>query len=100
MRVTDLLRTSDLFDQLSVEELDQLGRKFHERQVRRGEIVFRQGEPAQEMFIVVEGSIQLTSAWPDGRVRSVRQLTDGAAFGEIALFSGETHSATASAETD
>jgi len=100
MRITDLLRTIDLFAQLPAEDLDQLTRRMREQQLRQGEVLCRQGEPAQAMIIVVAGRLLLSVAESNGRVRTVRQLGEGDFFGEIALFAREQHTATASAETD
>ena len=100
VRIADVLRASDLFDQLSSEELDQLSRELREVGLGRGEVLYRQGQPADQMFVIVEGCVQSMSTGPDGRLRMVGQLSDGDTLGEIALFSGEDHQATACAVTN
>jgi len=100
MRITDLLRTIDLFAQLPAADLDQLTHRMREQHVRQDDVLCRQGEPATAMIIVTAGRIQLSTAEADGRMRTVRQLAEGDFFGEIALFARERHTATASALTD
>jgi pilus assembly protein CpaE len=100
MRVTDLLRTLDLFEHLSPDELEQLATRMHEQHARAAEVVCRQGEPSEAMFIVLEGRLQLSATAPDGNVRVTRQVSSGDFVGEIALFSGEPHPATAATVTD
>jgi MinD-like ATPase involved in chromosome partitioning or flagellar assembly len=97
MRVADLLRASDLFEQLTTDEIQQLAQRLEVRQCHRDEVLCQQGEPAEAMFIIVDGCLQLTSLRPDGRLRMIRHLGDGESFGEIALFSGERHAATVTA---
>ena len=100
MRLTDLLRTIDLFAQLPAEDLDQLTHRMREQHLHQGDILCRQGEPAEAMIIVTAGKVQLTTGESDGRMRTVRQLAEGDFFGEIALFARERHTATASAASD
>lgn len=100
MRVRDLLRTVDLFSRVSSEDLDQLGRRMHERTVRAEEVVFQQAEPAEAICVVASGTLQLTQVAPDGRVRSTRRVTEGESLGEVAVFADEAYSFTARALTD
>ncbi len=100
MRITDLLRTIDLFAHLSADDIDHVARRIHERAVGADEVVFRQAEPAEAMFIVTSGRIELSTGATNGRERSVRQLSEGDCFGETALLSGEQYAETARTVTD
>ena len=62
------------------------------RELQPGEIVFAQGDAGEEMFGIVEGSIQLTV---DGETIAV--LGDGDVFGEMAIIDRTERMATASA---
>src|SRR5712691_1195451 len=95
MRITDLLRTIDLFEHLSPEELDQLSRRMVDRHLRPDEILCRQGEPVEAMFIIVGGSIELTTTGVDSRPALSQRLGPGDSFGEIALISSEPQPSTA-----
>jgi CRP-like cAMP-binding protein len=57
-----------------------------------GEMVIRAGDPGSSMFVVHGGhvSVQLTES---GRARTVATLSEGAFFGEMALFTGEPRTA-------
>jgi len=100
MRVADVLRASDFFEQLSSDELEQLSRELRLMEVRPGDVLFHQGHPADEMVVIVEGWVESTSTGADGHPRMVGQLSDGDTVGEMALFAGETHQATACAITE
>ena len=97
MRITDLLRTIDLFARLPADDLDHLSHRMRERHLDQDEVLCHQGEPAQAMIIVTAGRIKLSAAEADGRMRTVRELAEGDFFGEIALFARERHTATATA---
>ena len=57
-----------------------------------GETVIRGGDPGSSMFVVHNGrvSVEVTE---NGRSRTVATLSDGAFFGEMALFTGEPRTA-------
>src|SRR5437868_6007967 len=45
MRVTDLLRTMDIFEALPTEELEPIAQLLRERRLGEAEVLCRQGEP-------------------------------------------------------
>lgn len=69
--------------------------------LRRGAMVFRQGDPAHAagggFYGLVAGSIKISSLRPDGREAILALLEPGNWFGEITLIDGSprTHDATA-----
>jgi Flp pilus assembly CpaE family ATPase len=100
MRVTDLLRTMDIFETLASEELETIALLLRERRLAEGEVLCRQGEPGDALFIVTGGRIRLSTHDPSGNEKVLTYFTDGQFFGEMALLTGAPRSATATAETD
>jgi Flp pilus assembly CpaE family ATPase len=100
MRVTDLLRTMDIFEALPSEELEPIAQLLRERRLVEGELLCRQGEPGDALFIVTGGRIRLSTVDPAGNEKILTYFTDGQFFGEMALLTGAPRSATAAAETD
>ena len=67
------------------------------RQVKAGEVMFRQGETANgEAYLVHEGVVEVRRS-EDGEERLLRTLEKGDLLGEVALFRAAPHSATATA---
>ena len=100
MRVTDLLRTMDIFEALPSEELEPIAQLLRERRLLEGDVLCRQGEPGDALFIVTGGRIRLSTVDPSGNEKVLTYFTDGQFFGEMALLTGAPRSATATAESD
>ncbi len=67
---------------------DELRRSITTRGYARNQVLFRQGEPADEMYGVVNGAVAVVSRSTDGREAVVAVLDEGALFGELPLFDG------------
>src|SRR5919199_127851 len=100
MRVTDLLRTMDIFETLASEELETIAQLLRELRLYEGEALCRQGEPGDALFIVTGGRIKVATGDANGNEKVLTYFTDGQFFGEMALLTGAPRSATATAETD
>src|SRR5579872_3807643 len=100
MRVTDLLRTMDIFEALPSQELETIAQLLRERRLAEAEVLCRQGDPGDALFIVTGGRIRLSTTDPSGNEKVLTFFTDGQFFGEMSLLTGAPRSATATAETD
>ena len=100
MRVTDLLRTMDIFEALPSEELETIAQLLRERRLAEAEVLCRQGDPGDALFIVTGGRIRLSTTDPSGNEKVLTFFTDGQFFGEMSLLTGAPRSATATAESD
>ncbi|MBN1122613.1 MAG: cyclic nucleotide-binding domain-containing protein [Anaerolineae bacterium] len=65
-----------------------------------GEVVFRQDDPADAFYIVVQGTAEVLMHQPGGQDAEVRKLEAGEFFGEAGLMEGGTRSATIRAGGD
>jgi CRP/FNR family cyclic AMP-dependent transcriptional regulator len=64
---------------------------------QRGEVVFREGDSGDTCYLIKSGAVLLTREHQDGRMVAIAECRAGAMFGELAMFRGETRSATAEA---
>jgi CRP-like cAMP-binding protein len=76
------------------EESDGQVRSAHQRVLVPGEIVFDEGEPGDELFVVQYGEIELTRRGLGGQ-RRVARFGAGDFFGEISALEGARRSARA-----
>lgn len=95
-----LLDTTELFAALPPDVLDDLSAKARVRSLRRNELLFVQGDPSSELFVVLEGRIAVATRSTDGRESTVAVLDGGGLFGELGLFDEGRRSADARALTD
>jgi CRP-like cAMP-binding protein len=69
--------------------------------VTPGEVVIRQGDPADRFFHILDGSFEVTQAKdPGGAPRFLRTLGPDDVFGEIGLLGGVPRTATVTASGD
>jgi CRP/FNR family cyclic AMP-dependent transcriptional regulator len=94
---SQLLARVGLFSGLAERDLDQLAQVAVPRTYQAGEAVFREGDSGDTCYVVREGSVRVTRRHSDGRVITLAELRPGAIFGELAMFGGETRSATVEA---
>lgn len=85
----DLLAGLSFCRHLRQDELMTVLRYVHELQLLPGTVVFRQGDPGADVYLVATGKLEVEV---DGQ--KVTTLQPGAHFGEIALVSGQPRSAT------
>lgn len=90
-RHDELARTA-LFGSLSREDLQQLVEGLRLVHLEEGEILFRQGDPADTLFVVAEGAV-IPIAEENGR-RKLAVLEAGSFFGEIGLIANQPRNAT------
>lgn len=86
------LQGVDLFESFSEEELKSLAPGIQEVQCQSGETLFSEGEPGQEIFILLEGSLKI---WKEGRFITSLQPVDY--IGEMAILEDKPRSATVKA---
>ena len=92
-----LLAGTEVFGGLEPAELLAVAQVAVPRNWDRGEIIFREGDTGDTCYLVRSGAVILTREHQDGRMVALAELRAGSLFGELAMFRGETRSATAEA---
>ena len=90
--IVERLSAVDIFAPLSSEETAMLAQAATSHVFAPGETVIRAGDPGSSMFVVHNGRVSVQVS-ENGRARTVATLSDGAFFGEMALFTGEPRTA-------
>ena len=93
----ELLRNVSLFSSLDERELDRLIQATTTRRLASKEVLFRKGDPGNQLFGVLTGSLKVTGVGTDGKDVVFRLMRPGEVVGEIALLDGEPRSATVAA---
>ncbi len=92
-----LLARTEVFSGLEERELGEVAQVAVPRNWDRGEVIFREGDNGDTCYLLRSGAVVLTREHQDGRMVALAELRAGALFGELAMFRGETRSATAEA---
>jgi CRP/FNR family transcriptional regulator, cyclic AMP receptor protein len=92
-----LLARTEVFSGLERRELEAVAQVAVPRSWQRGEVIFREGDEGDTCYLLRSGAVVLTREHQDGRMVALAELRAGSLFGELAMFRGETRSATAEA---
>jgi CRP-like cAMP-binding protein len=88
------LASIGLFGALSEDTLSQLAESLRVDQVNPGETVFREGDCAREMFVVLSGEFEVVKKSKRGVEARVALLGDGDWFGDMSILDVQPRSAT------
>ena len=92
---TAALREIGLFGALSDEVLDHLAKSLRTMRAAPGETVFKEGDgAAHEMFVVLDGEMEVTKRSRRGRDTRIAILGPGDWFGEMSVIDMQSRSAT------
>ncbi len=83
--------------QLSPMEIHFLASLSSEERFRDGEVIFREGDPGDKMYVVLEGRVMISKSIPGAGEEALAFLERGDYFGEMALIDQQPRSATAKA---
>lgn len=90
------LRQMPIFSTFSDEQLASLQTKSHELTLNAGEVLFREGDPPQGLYVILEGEVEIVKKIGAQTV-VVANVAAGSFVGEISLLTGFPHSAMARA---
>ncbi|ACQ78870.1 transcriptional regulator, Crp/Fnr family [Beutenbergia cavernae DSM 12333] len=93
----DVVRTAPIFADLDDDTVAALRAAMDEVTVRRGEVLFREGEPGDRLFVIASGKVKLGHTAPDGRENLLAILGPGEIVGELSLYDPGARTATATA---
>ncbi len=97
--LTESLRRVPLFSDLSDQTIQALAANCHLQRLPKGHVLFNEADPAEAAYIVHSGSIEIMLSTPDGRELVINVMHPGDMFGDVALVTMQSRSATARAQT-
>jgi putative ABC transport system ATP-binding protein len=88
LRICEFLKGVEAFKNLTPHELTNVAERMTRRQFMPGEIIIREGDIGEELFLISEGEVEVDRAGHE-----VARLGAGDFFGELALMSGNPRNA-------
>jgi len=92
--------SAPLFADMDSEESKALFESMVPVELTRGDVLFREGEPGDRLYVIAQGKIKLGRRSSDGRENLLSILGPGEMFGELSLFDPGPRTATASSVSD
>lgn len=94
-----MLNAIPIFHNFSDMQLQSVGAHLALRVFDKGQVILREGEPGDAMYVVVSGQVKVFSSDPDDPSREVilKTLGTGEFFGELPVFDNEPRSASVAA---
>ena len=94
------LRQIPIFTELGDEELQLLAQAAVEKHYPKSSTIVCKDDPGTSLFIVRTGIVNVIAESPHGNAVDLATFQSGEFFGEMALFDGQTRSATVVAQED
>jgi CRP-like cAMP-binding protein len=98
--IREILARQPMFRTLNDAELGVIANGTREFRVRRNEVVFQKGDPAEGMHIVIMGQVKLSIPSAQGAEKVVHMAGPGHTFGEAVVFLDKPYPVSALATQD
>ena len=90
---------SPLFSDFSSEELVEVIKGLELLTYEAGDVIVAEGAPGDSLFVLTTGTVKAFVKDPDGHYHKIREMYEGAFFGEVSILTGKPRSATITAAT-
>src|ERR1051325_7257788 len=95
VRNFDQLAQNRLFEGIDSNVLDEIAPDVHLLRLETGDVIFREGDLGESLYLVGEGSVKISKSGRGGEQETIGFIQSGNFFGEMALLDGEPRSAMA-----
>ncbi len=96
----NFLKTVRILSNLKASELHQFAQHLKQVSYKKGDVIFREQEDGDELFIIMSGATSVRILVKDGTEKEIAMLKEGEFFGEMAIFDNSPRSATCVAGED
>ncbi len=100
MREKDALSQVYLFRELTPHEMERLLSISKEKKAKKNEFIFKEGDIGDAFYLIVTGSVRISTLVPGVGEEALTILKEGEYFGEMALIDDAPRSASAIANDD
>ncbi|HLO32153.1 MAG TPA: cyclic nucleotide-binding domain-containing protein [Anaerolineales bacterium] len=84
-----------IFNELDENQLSSLKPLFEPFHCRAGEVIFQQGEPAEFLYLVISGMVDMSFKPDDGSPITISHIGKGGLFGWSAVVGSDTYTSSA-----
>ena len=98
--LTDVLKTTPVFRRLKSDDRERVAAVARLATYRRGELIFREGDPSDRFFMVAAGRVKVFKMTPSGKDIILEIFGPGDPLGAVAVYEGFPFPASAVALED
>ncbi len=96
----EAIKEIPLFQGVSQADLSRLVQAAHPNHLQAGEFFFFQGDPAERMYVLLQGRVKLSQVGGDGQQALIRVITPVRLFALVAMTTAGSYLVTAQAAED
>jgi diguanylate cyclase (GGDEF)-like protein len=96
----NMLKGIAIFEDIDEERLEAIAGEMKRRQCAAGDIIFREGDPGVEMYVVLSGAVLIFVTDQSGAEVVLAEIGQGSYFGEMSIIDRAARSATCRAVED
>lgn len=89
-----------MFGSLAIGELNSVAEACVEHRLKKGEILFSAGEPAQGLYVIASGSLRAFRTNEDGREQIIHVEKAGTTIAEVPVFDEKPYPSTVASEEE
>ncbi len=97
MKTVEFLSSVRIFSDLTLAEREVLVSSLRPVILHPGEVLFRHGDPGDELYVVQSGRVLISLSPVDGELIEIQRFGSGEFFGEMSIFEDDSRSADCSA---
>ena len=97
MDIKKHLSQVDLFNGLSLQQLQEVAQIISVKEYRKGELIFADGDDGVGFYIVISGRVKVYKVSPDGKEQIMHIFGPDMPFAEVPVFEGSRYPANAEA---
>ena len=83
---TNCITQVPIFSNLNMEEMIEVAMTTTQREYRKGEAIYLEGEPSKNLFVIHRGKVKISKLSEEGKEQIIRILYEGDFMGELSLF--------------
>jgi hypothetical protein len=95
MEIRQHLSQVDLFKGLTVEELEAIARIVSNKEYKKGQLIFSEGDEGVGFYLVISGRVKVYKLSPEGKEQIMHIFGPGQPFAEVPVFEGSRYPANA-----
>lgn len=85
-KIRDLVCECGLFNRFSADKVDEIMASARLVNIKEGDMLTQQGQPATEFFLVLDGELKLATTSPMGQEKTLHIIHAGQTFAEVLMF--------------